>query len=63
MKMWKMDMSSNIHKGDKTTYPNNFRPMQSQSCLSIKMFEMILFHQVSLFVEETHPMLLLMFLK
>ena len=50
-KCWKIKRVSPIHKGDKKTDPNNFRPI-SILPIPMKMFEKIVHDQVSVFVKE-----------
>ena len=50
-KCWKIKRVSPIHKGDKKTDPNNFRPI-SILPIPMKIFEKIVHDQVSVFVKE-----------
>ena len=43
---------SPIHKGDKKTDPNNFRPISILPIVPMKFFEKIVHDQVSVFVKE-----------
>ena len=50
-KCWKIKRVSSIHKGDKKTGPNNFKPI-SILPIPMKFFEKIVHDQVSVFVKE-----------
>ena len=51
-KCWKIKRVSPIHKGDKKTDPNNFRPISILPIVPMKIFEKIVHDQVSVFVKE-----------